>query len=163
MPAEKKGAKRKILLGYTGIWPREALEAPELRKEVEAKLGQPGVYVLYRDEVPFYVGQAAKTLWRRLYSHAMNPVDTYYFLWNFFSAFKVPGNHIDEAEAMLIGAVPAANSSKPKIEPIKLSRPARNALKAIRLRRTGLSKEQLPGALKADEEAADEGEDDTAE
>ena len=163
MPTEENGPQRKLLLGYTGIWPREVLEVPKLLEEVKEKLGHPGVYVLYRDEVPYYVGQAAGHLWKRLRSHAMRSVGRRYYFWNFFSAFAVPEEHINEAEAMLIAAMPTANSAKPKIKPITLSVPTRKGLKAIRLRRAGLSDEELPGALKASEEEGGGGEDDTAE
>jgi hypothetical protein len=56
-----------LLEGYTGIWPREALEVEELRKEVKGNLDRSGVYVLYRYDTPYYVGQAVN-LWHRLHS-----------------------------------------------------------------------------------------------
>ncbi|HEV3275949.1 MAG TPA: GIY-YIG nuclease family protein [Terriglobia bacterium] len=163
MLAKEGDPKRNRLLeGYTGIWPRESLETPELLGEIKQNLGRPGVYVLYRDDVPYYVGQARGRLWKRLRSHALRSVGQQYYFWNFFSAFVVPEAHIDEAEAMLIAALPTAvNRAKPKITRIILSREARNALKKIRLRRAGLSERQLPRAVKSGEDIDEDGEDDT--
>ena len=47
-------------MGYTGIWPREVLEVPELLDELKQKLGRPGVDVLYRDQIPYHVGQTGR-------------------------------------------------------------------------------------------------------
>lgn len=160
MAIEEGGPKKNaLLLGYTGIWPREVLEARDLLEEVKDRLSQPGVYVLYRDDTPYYVGQAAGRLWQRLFSHAMRSVGKRHYFWNFFSAFAVPEEHLDEAEAMLIAALPTAvNSAKPKITRITLSRKARRGLKRIRLRRAGLLDEQLPPPL--DDDVGDESEED---
>jgi predicted GIY-YIG superfamily endonuclease len=144
-----------LLSGYTGLWPREVLEAPDLFDEVKEKLGKSGVYVLYRDDVPYYIGQGGR-LYRRLRSHARKSTGRRYYFWNFFAAFVVPEEHIDEAEAMLIAAMPTANSARPKISPIKLSVKARNRLKEIRLRRAGFPEKQLAPALEADEDAEDD-------
>ena len=152
-----------LLIGYTGLWPREVLEAPDLFSEVKEKLCTPGVYVLYRDDVPYYIGQAAGPLYRRLRSHARKTTGRRYYFWNFFAAFVVPEEHINEAEAMLIAAMPTANSAKPKISPIKLSLQTRNRLKEIRLRRAGFSERQLTPALEPGEDAGDDDADDPGE
>jgi hypothetical protein len=147
-----------LLEGYTGIWPREALEVEELRKEVKGKLGGSGVYVLYRYNIPYYVGRAVN-LWHRLHQHAMRSPSPRHHFWNFFSAFAVPKEHIDKLEAMLIATLPtAANNAKPKIDPIELSPAARRVLKEIRLRRAGLSESQVRDALKSREDEESEGE-----
>jgi len=162
---QRNGSKEKALLvGYTGIWPREVLEVRELFDEVREKLGRPGVYVLYRDQIPYYVGQAAGHLYKRLRYHALVSRGRRHYFWNFFSAFEVPKEHLAEVEAMLIAALPTANSAKPKIAPIQLSIPARHCLSGLRLRRAGLTIEQIPRTVAAEEDVGeDEGETDTAE
>lgn len=119
----------KIVGGYAKMWPRELfnihkrnkliLNVPELSKELQI-LWEPGVYILYRDEHPHYVGQASNTLFSRLHDHANKSTDAYFNFWNFFSAFAVPRKHLDEVEAILIAAMPTANSSNPRYKPIPL-------------------------------------------
>jgi hypothetical protein len=90
---------------------------------VKELLSQPGVYVLYRDDQPYYVGRAAKRLFRRLRSHAINPKDKYYNFWNFFSAFTVSEpKHVNEVEGILIAAMPTDNSAVPRIQKIHIPR-----------------------------------------
>jgi hypothetical protein len=67
------------------MWPREMfdhLDPDGTRKNTTlAKsvvfLNRPGVYILYRDDVPYYVGKAER-LRRRLWAHAMKPEARYY-------------------------------------------------------------------------------------
>ena len=113
------------------MWPREVFHrfaeekkdvpnerkrgAKPLYKEIDL-LTKPGVYVLYRDTVPYYVGQAQK-LRIRLGEHACLPGSRYYNFWNFFSAFVVEEQkHRNEIEAILIASMPTANSAKPRIK-----------------------------------------------
>ncbi|MDP9162078.1 MAG: GIY-YIG nuclease family protein [Acidobacteriota bacterium] len=76
-------------------------------------LSKGGVYILYRDDVPYYVGQATR-LRTRLWSHACNPDARHFNHWNFFSAFVINSraerNYI---ESILIAAMPTANGMKP--------------------------------------------------
>jgi hypothetical protein len=116
------------------MWPREVfyrgreyLRDPEL-----AILGEPGVYVLYRDDVPYYVGQATK-LRSRLWDHANVPGMRYYNFWNYFSVF-VPEDPADRSqiEALLIAAMPTENSARPRLHkvrfPMKLTKMLRDRL-----------------------------------
>jgi len=74
-------------------------------------LDQPGVYILYREDQPYYVGQAT-CLYDRIWAHANRPKDRHYNFWNFFSAFVVPDKrHIDEVEGILVASMPMDNSS----------------------------------------------------
>lgn len=82
-----------------------------LYKTIEL-LSRPGVYVLYRDDVPYYVGQA-RMLRSRLAVHARVPQSRYFNHWNFFSAFFVDEKELDKIEAVLIAAMPTANASRP--------------------------------------------------
>lgn len=129
-------ASDQIFSQYARMWPREVFYrfAP---KEVEKKgttkgkrrqktakllfrhielLAKPGVYVLYRDGVPYYVGQAKK-LRSRLWQHACAPDTRYYNFWNFFSAFVIESDDDrNDIESILIAAMPTANSAKPRIK-----------------------------------------------
>lgn len=119
---------RSIVDGYTRTWPRPVFDIKErgrLAHDVRAALSDPGVYVLYRDDHPYYVGKTSRPLFNRVWAHANQPHDRYYNFWNFFAAFAVRGKkHRDEVEAILIAAMPTtANSSNPRFRRIKL--PAR--------------------------------------
>lgn len=79
-------------------------------------LREPGVYILYRDDQPYYIGKA-KRLNSRLYSHARRPGSKYDLFWNYFSVFVVENaKHRAEVEAMLIAAIPTANGARPRLE-----------------------------------------------
>ena len=74
-------------------------------------LKKPGCHILYRDGVPYYIGQAKK-LRGRLWQHACVPDSRYYNFWNHFSAFVVEDpDHRNEIEAILVAAMPTANSA----------------------------------------------------
>lgn len=108
-----------ITEGYVRMWPRALFERFEGERAMRASsldfLRGPGVYVLYRDDKPYYIGQAQR-LRNRLYGHARRPDSRYYHFWNFFSAFAVKNKKLrDEVEAILIAAMPTANSAKPKL------------------------------------------------
>ena len=90
-----------------------------------------GVYVLYRDEKPYYVGQAKGSLWRRIRNHALNSNAKYYNHWKYFSVFVIPDkHHISEIEGVLIAALgeSVANSARMRIKRIRLPRDAKNIL-----------------------------------
>lgn len=130
--------KDQILSQYARMWPREVFyrlaptettnktkgatkakkgkKTPRLLFRHIELLAKPGVYVLYRDGVPYYVGQAKK-LRSRLWQHACAPDTRYYNFWNFFSAFVVENEgDRNDIESILIAAMPTANSAKPKIK-----------------------------------------------
>ena len=107
------------------MWPRKVFDlvkpGGQIDPEVNKLLSQPGVYVLYRDDRPYYVGKAGKCLFWRLRSHAVNPKDKYYNFWNFFSAFVVTQPaHVSEVEGILIAAMPTDNSAVPRIKKIHI-------------------------------------------
>jgi hypothetical protein len=120
MPAHKG----LIVQQYAKMWPRDVFYVKSGNKynpEVKALLSQPGVYVLYRDDQPYYVGKASRRLFRRLRAHAVNPKDKYYNFWNFFSAFAVSDpSHVSEVEGILIAAMPTDNSAVPRIKKIHM-------------------------------------------
>lgn len=49
-----------------------------------ARLNQPGVYVLYRDDTPYYIGKTKTTIFKRLKTHALRPNARRYNFWNYF-------------------------------------------------------------------------------
>ena len=142
------GIKTKILGQYARMWPRDVfyrLVDNEKKRDTQKKakssakllfrtielLTKPGVYVLYRDGVPYYIGQAKK-LRSRLWQHACAPDSRYYNFWNFFSAFVVeqPSDRND-IEAILVAAMPTANSAKPRIKKESLPAGVRKMVREI--------------------------------
>jgi hypothetical protein len=80
-------------------------------------LNEPGVYVLYRDDIPYYVGQAANKLRYRLWGHACAPGERYNNFWNYFSAFVIKDDWLRNlVEAILIAAMPTANGARPLLK-----------------------------------------------
>ena len=122
---KKTAVAPKLVEKYARLWPREVFDyitsEPGKRAEYLAKqlpiLRQPGVYVLYRDDMPYYVGKASNWLWHRLHVHARKPGGRYNNFWNYFSVFVIhdPGQR-DAVESILIAAFPRVNSAKPKID-----------------------------------------------
>jgi hypothetical protein len=69
---------------------------------LSALLKDPGVYVLYRDDQPHYIGKTGKMLFKRLKTHALRPNARRYNFWDYFSAFEIKDpNHRSEVEAIL--------------------------------------------------------------
>src|SRR5258708_32421420 len=115
---------QKIVTAYGRMWPREVFDIIEnnrlIVKDLKA-LKESGVYILYRDETPYYIGKATRTLFSRLHSHSNQSTDPYFNFWNYFSFFVVPDpNHVDEIEGILIASTPTANVALPKISRVKL-------------------------------------------
>jgi predicted GIY-YIG superfamily endonuclease len=140
-----------ILGQYARMWPREVFYrlVPKARKGEQQKghsgsrllfrqidlLTKPGVYVLYRDTEPYYIGQAQK-LRTRLNEHACMPGSRYYNFWTFFSAFVVEDQkHRNEIEAILIASMPTANSAKPRIKRESLPVEVRRMVREIEKKR----------------------------
>jgi len=81
--------KTTIVKAYAKMWPRAVFDIKDkgkLLRDVLDLLDQPGVYVLYRDDQPYYVGSATRLI-DRLHKHANVTKDRYYNFWNYFSAF----------------------------------------------------------------------------
>lgn len=127
---------------YARMWPREVFYQGRefLRDDPQlAILRQPGVYVLYRDDVPYYVGKATR-LKSRLWDHANLPGTSYYNFWNYFSVF-VPEdpNARNQIEELLIAAMPTEYRARPKLHihkipfPKKLTKMLRDRVSPNRL------------------------------
>jgi hypothetical protein len=118
------------------MWPRALFHMPDGRKFLRTSLHGAGVYVLYRDDLPYYIGKTSKPLYKRMKSHALKPNWPRYNFWNHFSAFEISNStHRDEVEAILISAMPTANSAKPKFERKRLDRAATKLLNQIQAKR----------------------------
>ena len=108
------------------MWPREVFyslvtnESGKGKKTQLAKglglVNEPGVYVLYRDGVPYYVGEARR-LRDRLWTHASSPRTRYHNFWNHFCAFVIKDSRLrKQVEGILIAAMPTANGARPRLQ-----------------------------------------------
>lgn len=117
------GRRSRIVKAYLKMWPRAVFDIKsggKLQPELKQRLLDPGVYVLYRDDQPYYVGKARK-LYQRIWQHANAGRDRYYNFWNFFSAFAVSDvRYLDEIEGVLIASMPTENSSVHRIKRVHL-------------------------------------------
>jgi hypothetical protein len=121
-----------IVKAAAQMWPRWVFDFDGWPL-VKERLRHPGVYVLFRDDQPYYVGRTEKKLFRRVQAHATNPRGRYFHFWNYFSAFVVPNaKHRDEVEGVLIAAMPTANSATPKIQRIRLPKNVTALMKKLR-------------------------------
>lgn len=131
-------AQQKIIARFARMWPRVLFDGSKLSEwaaDVRKHLDLPGVYILYRDEHPYYVGQTKKALFNRIWNHANRP-GRYFNFWNFVSAFVVPHKeNLDQVEGLLITSMPTANRATPKIKRIEF--PLRAWKKIRRARREG--------------------------
>jgi hypothetical protein len=120
-------------LKFVRMWPRALFHMKDGKAVLEDVLDNPGVYVLYRNDEPYYIGKTGKTLFRRLKAHALKPNARRYNYWNYFSAFEIKDPaHMDEVEAILISAMPTtANSSRPKIPRATVGRKAAKLLNNV--------------------------------
>ena len=126
-------AKRNdIVTGYARMWPREIFDEKPGANEALAKsikfLRQQGVYILYQNERPHYIGRTGN-LFERLRTHA-KPQARYYNFWNLFSAFAIGDPR--GLEAILIAAMPTANSAKPKLNKERLPKEVAAFMRRIR-------------------------------
>jgi len=122
--------KDQIIKEYARMWPREVFywlvknESGKGKKISVARglelVNEPGVYVLYRDGIPYYVGQALR-LRDRLWAHACLPGARYHNFWNHFSAFVIEQQALrNQVEGILIAAMPTANGAKPRLQRAKM-------------------------------------------
>ena len=135
-------SNQKIVTQYARMWPREVFDAMEGKKLLlgDVKdLHHPGVYILYRDDIPYYVGKTKGRLYSRLHDHANKSTDRYFNFWNYFSVFVVPAQHVDELEGVLIASMPTANSAVPRLRQITLPKNLAKILRQARRHQLGQS------------------------
>src|SRR5260370_36788232 len=80
--------KNSIKEQFFRMWPRAVFHMQEGKRFIETHLSTPGVYVLYRNDEPYYIGKPTM-LFKRLKTHALKPNARYYNFWNYFSAFEI--------------------------------------------------------------------------
>ncbi len=125
----------KVVKAAAQMWPRVVFDF-DGRETAKECLREPGVYVLFRDDEPYYVGKTKNKLFRRIQAHATKTRDRYYHFWNYFSAFVVPdAKHRDEVEGILIASMPTANSASPKIKRIHLPKNVTQLIRKMRRNR----------------------------
>ncbi len=129
---------KKIVTKYARMWPREVWDIFEDNALIVRKLPElqkSGVYILYRDDVPYYVGKTKTKLAKRLHDHSNKTSDRYFNYWNYFSFFVVPDpDHVDEVEGILIATMTTANSAAPKIDQVGLPKKISDVLRKVRRR-----------------------------
>ena len=105
----------KIAEKYVRMWPRDLfhIQRDGSQDILKSQLEHPGIYILYRDSTPYYVGKA-DNLYTRLSAHS--DIDSMYGnFWNMFSAFVVHESSFrNQLEGILIAAMPTANRMHPK-------------------------------------------------
>ena len=132
MPAKKTG--NALVSKHLRMWPREIFDriGSGKNKRLSKELRQPGVYILYRDDAPYYVGKA-DNMRARLGTHATNPASKRYHFWNFFSAFVIKNKRLmSQLEGVLIAAMPTANGASPKLPKQAMPLTVRKLLHEIR-------------------------------
>ena len=92
------------------------------------------MYVLFRNDQPYYVGKTP-SLFDRINNHATITKGRYYHFWTYFSVFVIPNRkHRDEIEGILIASMPIANGATPKIKRIPLPSDVARRMREIRMR-----------------------------
>lgn len=105
------------------MWPRALFHSTKGKGYLDKHLNSSGVYVLYREDQPYYIGKTSQRLIKRLSQHALRPNARHYHFWNYFSAFQIGDEELrNRVEAILIAAMPTANSARPKLPRKKLDR-----------------------------------------
>lgn len=134
------------------MWPRALFHSKRGKAYLDQHLTSPGVYVLYREDQPYYIGKTSRRLVKRIAQHALRPDAKRYHFWNYFSAFQIDDpDQRNKIEAILIAAMPTANSARPKLQRKKLDRSIAGLLNDIQSRMlTGKAGETAPE--EADEE-----------
>ncbi len=127
-------SKNGLVIEYARMWPRatfDIIDSKKLAVHGIEKLKSAGVYVLYTDDRPYYIGKASSLI-RRLHAHANISTDKYFNLWNYFSAFVVDPRYISEVEGILIAAMPTANSANPRMKQVPIPQDIRRKLREVR-------------------------------
>jgi hypothetical protein len=103
--------RNSIVKGYASMWPREVFDAKPKRgggvlaAQLEFLTKEKGVYVLYRDGQPYYIGKSGDSLFARLSG---------------------------QLEGILIAAMPTANGSKPRLSKERLPKQVTALMKKLR-------------------------------
>ena len=72
------------------MWPRALFHMKKGKKVLRAALKEPGVYVLYREDRPYYIGKTRNPLINRLRGHALTPNWRRYIFFGFRDCGRNP-------------------------------------------------------------------------
>src|SRR5437667_10187694 len=113
----------KLVKEHLRMWPRRIFDRVDIIGKGKEKrlneLRKAGVYILYRDDEPYYVGQA-KNMRGRIGSHATDPTSRLFHFWNYFLAIVIEDSGMGyEVESLLLTAMPSENMPTHKIPTIK--------------------------------------------
>jgi hypothetical protein len=119
-----------LIGGYAKLWPRELCDFKSTDRRLKTSSDRLGVYILYRDDDPFYFGKAPASVFSRIQQHA----NKHYRLWNYSSAFVVRNKkYIRDVEGILIAGIPkTSNRQEPRFRRIRLPKQVLTALRARR-------------------------------
>ena len=126
---------------HARMWLRAVFDAPSTKHggrkmayDLEI-LKKGGVYILYREDVPYYIGQATKFI-SRLRTHS-TPGGRYDLFWTYFSLFVIPDkDERNKIEAILITAFPTANGATPRIKRDPYDKDVKALVRKMRSRQT---------------------------
>ena len=126
----------KLVKEHLRMWPQRIFDRVDIIGKGKEKrlneLRKAGVYILYRDDEPYYVGQA-KNMRGRIGSHATDPTSRLFHFWNYFSAFVIEDSGMrSEVESILITAMPTTNNANPKLPKIRTPNEVRDLLREMR-------------------------------
>ena len=129
------GLQSKPVASFARMWPRELFDYKDGKQLLVKKLEilkKGGVYVLYNEDTPYYVGKAT-VLRRRLWPHAKRFGSKYYNFWNYFSVFVEENPKArSRLEGILIAAMPTANGAEPRIKKDRLPLHVRSILHTLK-------------------------------
>ena len=110
----RKTSKKDQKEPFFRMWPRALFHMQKGKEFLRKHLSGPGVYVLYRNEEPYYIGRA-NNLFKRVRNHALRPNARRYNFWNYFSAFEIEDTaQRDRIERILIRAMPTIEGNMRK-------------------------------------------------
>ena len=135
-----KRTHQELVTSYVRMWPREIFDREDIIGKGQDKqldvLKKPGVYVLYRDDEPYYVGKAEESMRGRIGQHATDPTQRRYLFWNYFSAFVINDPNLrSQVEGILIAAMPTANGANPTLPREKMPNDVKRLLRELRTTR----------------------------
>ncbi len=110
MAKKRKSTKGALIKGMLEHVPITMLRMNPYNDEIKKTLeNKSGLYILYRDDTPYYVGLGANVFWRILHHFK----DRHKNHWNYISVFVSRKRNIKDLETLLINVLePAGNKIK---------------------------------------------------
>ena len=143
---------------HARMWPRAVFDAPSIKRKGRKMaddlpiLRKGGVYILYREDSPYYIGQATKFI-TRLRTHS-TPGGRYDLFWDYFSLFVIEDkDERNKIEAILITAFPTANGATPRIKRDPYDKDVKRLVRMMRSSKT----QQILNTVNDDADEDDDG------